>query len=211
MCNLDDLIVDLMDFDCIAGVSSHCTIDVLCKHIREAQDINLSNKIGWGLLDEVINNLENPDYNDLLCGSTFEYCGRKEKHFGLKRVLVHYAYALYKYNGNYKDTSTGTVYKHTADSAPVGEDILKRIRNEHFNLAKEYWLMTEKYLCANKDIFTEFDDCNCKCDCNDCENKTTKVNSRLKKARTFSKYGNNSNKQYRQCNLSDDCGCHRCS
>lgn len=205
-CDLDLLLVDITDFDCITGVSEHCTIDTLCKHIREAQDLYLSNKIGWELLELLINeDCGDTEYNELLCGSTFEYCGKLEKHFGLKRVLVHYAYALKVRNGNYHDTSTGTVYKSVADSVPVDENILERLKLEHFKLASQYWKMTEKYLCANKEFFKMFDDCNCKCDCSDCDNKTTVNNSRVRKSRTFRKYGKN--KEY---NCKSDCGCNNC-
>ena len=55
MCNLDELLIDITDFECIKNVADHCTIDSLCQYIREAQDIHLSNKIGWGLLDLLIN------------------------------------------------------------------------------------------------------------------------------------------------------------
>ena len=153
----------------------------------------LANKIGWGLLDEVIENLSEEKYKNLLCGSTFEYCGKKQKHFGLKRVLVYYAYGLYKYSGNYIDTAHGTVYKSVSDSVPVDDKILTKLRNEYFNLANEYWRNVEKYLCANKETFTEFDTCNCECECGGCEEKTRLGKSRLRKIKTFKKYGNSNN------------------
>jgi len=193
MCDLDLLLIDITDFDCITGVSEHCTIENLCKHIREAQDLYLSNKIGWELLELLVNDSENEAYTELLCGSTFEYCGKLEKHFGLKRVLVHYAYALKVRNGNYHDTSTGTVYKSVSDSVPVDENILERLKLEHFKLASQYWKMTEKYLCANIDTFTMYDYCNCECECTDCNNKTTINNSRIRISRTFRRYGNDKN------------------
>ncbi len=211
MCNLDELLIDITDFDCIKDIADHCTIDSLCQYIREAQDIHLSNKIGWGLLDLLINAVEvDTTYNDLLCGSVFQYCNKTEKHFGLKRVLVHYAYAIKVRNSNYHDTSTGTVYKQTRDSVPVDEDILERLKIEHYNLANEYWKMTEKYLCANAELFPDFNDCNCKCECDDCDNKTTLGNSRFRKSTTFRKYGNNSNNKYGNDNLHDGCGCDSC-
>lgn len=204
-CCPDGLIVDIQDFERIADVVNNCTIDRLSPHILEAQELHLSNKIGWGLLDEIIEFPCNECFGDLMCGSTFEYCGKIQKHFGLKRVLIHYAYGLYKYSNNYVDTTYGTVYKQVADSVPVDEKVLKRLRDEHFNLANEYWKGVEMYLCANKEKFTEFDDCNCECECNDCDDKTATGQGRLRRVRTFKKYGNNMNKK--KCNNCTDSGC----
>lgn len=193
MCDKDSLIIGFDDFNCIADVATHCDIDKLCHHITEAQEVHLSKKIGWELMEDIIANLSADNYKDLLCGSSFEYCGKKEKHFGLKRVLVYYSYALYKYSGNYIDTAYGTVYKSVEDSVPVDDNILTKIRNEYFNLANEYWKNVEKYLCLNKDIFTSFDDCNCSCNCGKCNDKTELGQSRLRKIKTFKKYGNSNN------------------
>ena len=190
MCNKDNLLIEIYDFECISDVVNNCTIDRLCSHITEAQDIHLSNKVGWSLLQKVIDNPTSDDYKDLMNGSTFEYCGQTQKNFGLKRVLVHYSYGIYKYLNNYVDTSYGTVYKNVADSVPVDSKILKTIRDEHFNLANEYWKGVEMYLCANKEIFKEF---NCKNECEGCKDgndKSVSVGSRIRKARTFKKYGN---------------------
>jgi hypothetical protein len=203
-CNLDILLIDsITDFECIADVAIHCDIDKLCPFIREAQETLLANKIGWGLLQDVIDNKDEESYQGLLCGSVFDYCNKKQKHFGLKRVLAHYAYGLYKYGGSYVDSSYGTVYKVVEDSTPVDEKILSRLKTQHFNLAEEYWKYVEKYLCAKKTTFTEFDDCNCACECGNC-NDLGIGNARKLKVRTFKKYNSINNQTLIQAT---SCGC----
>lgn len=198
-CNLDDLLIDNTDFNCITDVAFSCDIDRMCPFIREAQETLLVKHIGWGLLDEVLKNKAN--YQELLCGSVFEYCGKKQKHFGLKRVLVFYAYGLYKMRSSMTDTQYGTVQKLVADSVPLNYKDLNQLKIENFRLAKEYWQQVEKYLCANKEdnLYKEFDTCNCTCECGNCNNKTGTGKARKRQVKTFKKYGNNNNyKQGRQ-------------
>jgi len=210
MCNLEELFIGISDFDCIADVANSCDIDRLCPHIREAQETHLANKIGWGLMDAISANLTDLAYQDLLCGSSFEYCGKKYKHFGLKRVLVYYSYGIYKYLGNYTDVNYGTVYKSVQDSVPVDDKILTKIRDQNFNLANEYWQNVERYLCANKDTFPDFDTCDCKCECSTCGTKTTQGQSRLRKTKTFRKYGNDNYTNKKQQSIHYDGGCDNC-
>lgn len=192
---MDNLIIIDTDFDCITDVAPNCGIDRLCVHIREAQNVHLINKICYELIEDLIANPSN--HTDLLDGSVFTYNGVKHKHFGIKRILVHYAYGLYKYSNNYVDQPYGTVYKQVADSVPVDDKILTRIRNEHFNLANEYWKMTELYLKANEDTYDMCkekcnNDCGGECgicSCSDSNNVSNSYGkSRIRKSRTFKKY-----------------------
>ena len=187
MSNTNTLLVGLDDFKNKVDLHTDCDIDRLTPHIKEAQDIHISNKIGWELLIAILENPTDARFTELLCGSVFEYCGKTYKHYGLKCVLVYYSYGIYKYLNNYVDQSYGTVYKQVADSVPVDNDILTKIRNQNFNLANEYWENVKLYLCANKEDFTEFDTCNCH------EAPIERGQSRLRKAKTFKKYGNDNN------------------
>lgn len=192
-CDLDTLLIDKTDFECIVDVAFVCDIDKMCKFIREAQETLLVKHIGWGLLDDILK--DSSIYTDLLCGTTFEYCGKKYKHFGLKRVLVFYAYGLYKFRSSMIDTPHGTVQKIVEDSVPLNFKDLNQLKIENFNLAEEYWQQVNYFLCANKEEekYKNFDFTNCECGCGNNVNSKQLGGSRIRKVYTFKKYGNNNN------------------
>jgi hypothetical protein len=182
---MSKLLIDITDFRLVTDLDKSCKIERLEPFIMEAQDLHLSDKLGWSLLSKILEDVDNSKYNDLLNGSYFELNGKKYRHFGLKRVLVHYSYGIYKYLNNYVDMPYGTVYKEVQDSVPVQENTIKKLRDQHFNLASKYWQDVALYLCANKNTFIEF---NCTKDCGCKTSKSNKVNSRLTKVTTFKKW-----------------------
>ncbi len=191
-CNKDEILLEQSDFDCVVDVTFVCNIDNMCKFIREAQETLLVKHTGWGLLDKVLSNRD--DYEELLCGSTFKYCGRIEKHFGLKRVLVFYAYGLYALRGSVQSGLHGMVHKLTEDSVPLDIKDLNQIKKENFQLAQEYWIGVEKFLCSkkNEEKYKDFDFSNCGCKgCGKDDTDSVIGKSRIRKVVTFKKYGNN--------------------
>lgn len=190
-CELEPLLIGKDDFDCIGQVAKHCDWDQLCIFIREQQNLSLLPKIGqclWNMVlcykieTECIHS-EDPDvalmFENLLCGGSYVSCdGITKIHFGLNRMLVHYAYGAYIYRHGYVDTPFGVVQKLNQDSVPAPMNELRNIMKEHQNNAEYYWKMTKEYLCTLKEVdpFKEClkcSDCDCKCNhCKGYKNKT---------------------------------------
>ncbi|TSE05257.1 hypothetical protein [Aquimarina algiphila] len=175
-----DLLVQKSDFQNITQIAHHCDFEVLEQYILERQNLDLVKLLGNSFYVDVIENRENVEYKDLLDGSKFTIeCGGKTKtliHFGLKRVLIHYAYAAYIYRKSFVDTPFSVVVKQSEDSIPVSPSDLKVVHDENRKMAYSYWKMTLEYLCANEDEFSNFDEtlcsgctaCKCSCGGNGC-------------------------------------------
>jgi len=170
-------------FSGVVQVSDHCSWDVLQNYIRERQNIDVHGLLGSCLFTDLIKDLTGTKYNDLLNGSNYTGCDSNEKtHFGLKRVLTHYAYAAYVYRKSFVDVPFGVVVKQSQDSVPVPTNELRNLHDEHRSIAYEYWKGVEQYLCSAKETLTlwkgECTSCSCdKCsgDCN-CSPKSPKSN-----------------------------------
>jgi len=153
-CENEILLIEKKDFDCIAQVAEHCDWDTLCLYIRERQNLDLPKLLGDAFYTDIMDNVD--DYEELLCGSRFEYCGGEQMHFGLKRILVHFVYGAYIYRHGYIDTPFGVKGKSNDDGFPIDIRELAKVRTEHRNIAYSYWEKTIRYLCVNKDKYPLF-------------------------------------------------------
>lgn len=157
-CDLETVLLQPQDFDCIGDVARHCDWNKLCIYIKEQQNLMLMPKIGQCLYIELYNYLENSDSStdnplmeQLWCGGQYTGCnGEPALHFGLKRILACYAYGVYQFRHGYQDTPFGMVQKVNEDSMPAPLPELRKIMQEYQNAANEYWEMTREFLCANK-------------------------------------------------------------
>ena len=164
-------IVDRDDFIWVVNLSEHCAEgdEILNQFIDERQNLDLPALLGNCFLEEVLENLDNDVYKPLLEGGIYVVDSKKRRHFGIKRVLIHYAYAAYIYRGGMIDTPFSFVQKQSQDSIPVPIGELRNLHDENRKMAYDYWLMTYDYLCNNKDLFECFDDCDCPVTCDGCE------------------------------------------
>lgn len=191
-CELEPLLIGKDDFKCIGQVAEHCDWEQLCTYIREQQNLSLIPKVGQCLWNLVLcykqHEAEESDsceidwdqdtedrFNNLLCGGTYTGCdGKTRRHFGLQRVMVHYAYGAYVYRHGYIDTPFGVVQKVNQDSVPAPLQELKSIMIENRNAAEQYWQMTRDYLCTLKG-FEPFKECmecgDCDCSCGHCKGR----------------------------------------
>lgn len=184
-CNLEPLLIDKADFDCIGQVAKHCDWDQLCIYIREQQNLSLLPKLGQCLWNVIMCHesgecVYEPDceliYENLICGGNYIGCdGQNKIHFGVKRMLVHYAYGAYVYRHGYQDTPFGVVQKINQDSVAAPLNELRALNTEHRNNAEYYWEMTKGFLCSIKDVcpFSQCIEC-CDCKCDHCKGRKTK-------------------------------------
>lgn len=175
---MEQLLLNREDFDCIGQVAEHCDWNQLCIFIREQQNLSLLPKIGHCLyrrLESHLNGESIKGFESLWNGGSYTSCNGSEKiHFGLKRILVHYAYGAYVYRHGYVDTPFGVVQKVNTDSIPAPIKELKSLNIEHRNNAEYYWEMTLDYICSVKKD-PEFNECyscgSCNCSCGHCDGR----------------------------------------
>ncbi len=166
------------DFENIVDVSQHCAEggDLLNRYILERQNLDMPGLLGNCFYNEIDEKLSDDAYKLLLDGGTYTDSNDKKRvHFGLKRVLIHYAWAAYIYRGGMKDTPFSVVQKQSQDSIPVPIQELRNLHDEHRRMAYDYWKMTFDYLCeakkADDSVFPCFDDCDCPKTCAGCDNE----------------------------------------
>lgn len=112
----------------------------------------------------------------LMCGGYYTGCNDKQKnHFGIKHILVYYAYARYVMINSYTDTASGMKIKTNEFSMPTPLKEVEMISDRYRTMGYESFKKTRSFLCTNKDIFTGFDsnDCGtCGCGCDSCKGTT---------------------------------------
>lgn len=189
-CNIEENLISKADFECIGQVAKHCNWDQLCIFVREQTNLWLIPKVGYCLISKITSNSENEIVKKIWCGSEYECDGKLKVHFGLKRVLIHAAYAAYVFRHGYQDTVGGVVQKINPDSVPAPINELKSIMNEHYKNAEIYLAMVKEFLCSikNEEIIK---DCVIEFECRDC-GCGSEVNSGMVQTRGI--YGSNINK-----------------
>lgn len=178
MTDKEPILISKEDFACIGQVAKHCDWEQLCIYIREQQNLSLLPKIGQCLYDKLLKYCEgwHVDGKDVLMsvwnGGRYKGCDGNDKvHFGLKRVLVHWAYGAYVLRHGLVDTPFGMVKKLNQDSIPVEDKLLEALNREHRNNASYYYAMTNDFICSMKDCapLDECYQCGCSCQCGYCK------------------------------------------
>ena len=167
-------LISKSDFDGVVNLSEHCKEgdEILNQYIVERQNLDLIGLLGNCFYNEVLENVADANYADLINGSTYTVDGKVKTHFGLKRVLIHFVTGAYMYRGGMVDTPFSVVQKMSQDSVPVPIQELRNLRDEHRRMGSKYWAMTFDYLCSVKKEddtrFPCFDDCDCPKECEGC-------------------------------------------
>ena len=167
----DNILLTNEDFQCIGQVAKHCDNQKLCISIKESRDFDLLNLFCNEFWDLALENYDSIDdlWINVWCGGNYtSLCGKKERHFGLKRIWVYYAYSRYIILNSYNDTATGIKQKTNDFSIPTPLKELQAYENKYRNMGFETFELTKKYLCSVKDSFF-IDLClKCECECGGC-------------------------------------------
>ena len=124
--------------------------------ILDAQMSDLSPLIGDLFFFDVMNNLTNPEYQELLNGCKFTFNGVEIEHLGLKRVLVEFAWGRYTYFGGFNDSPFGNVIKTTPHSTPTGNNDRRDIWKQSRQMANDYFKTVKYYLSVSDFSKCEF-------------------------------------------------------
>lgn len=89
------------------------------------------------------------DYKNLLNGSTFNYCGEKVKHKGLRYVLAYYAYSEYVKNSDVADTFTGMVQQNRVETTHLSTGRINALRDSALQIADQALELVKAYLNEN--------------------------------------------------------------
>lgn len=169
------MLVEQKDFDCVGEVAIHCDPKKLCIAIDEAESFDLANLFCdfWPDIVEMFKSDERSEVEELLIeGGDYEGCNGKTKHhYGIRRILVYYAYARYCLINNFNDTPNGSVSKTNDFSIPKSIKELEYFSEKYRNMGYESFKRTLDFICHNRDSFegAKCLDCKiCGCGCDAC-------------------------------------------
>jgi len=184
-------LIDKIDFACVGDIAKHCDYSKLCIAEDEAINFDLKGlfcdywneiKSIWKEIEGYKNNPEeekpeNYDLKDnLINGGSFSSCnGKTSDHLGVKRILIYYTYSRYTIINGFNDTPNGSVQKTNEFTIPKTIKELELFADKYRSMGYESYKDTLKFLCHNKDVFSEFNhkDCSkCGCACESCNGKT---------------------------------------
>ena len=134
--------------------------NVLNMHILDAQVHDLQKLLGANFFNDLVENYSTADYKTLLNGGTYTYNSVVYTNYGLRVVLVHYAYARYVRFGQNIDTPFGLVVKQGENSAQSSSSDKKAIYADNQTLAFNYWENVKQFLDRNTTTYTKYRD-NC--------------------------------------------------
>lgn len=128
-------------------------VDKITPIILQAQDIDLRDHLGMKFYFDVMGNLENEKYQDLLSGSTFMLDGITYYHEGLKSMLADLFMSRYVMQINTNITPFGVTVKQSQDSEPADRNSLKDLAQMYKQSAGSKWEILKLYLTSNKSKF----------------------------------------------------------
>lgn len=98
-----------------------------------------------------------PEYSDLIDGSSFELDGVQYFHLGLKKVLADFVYSRYVLNRNVQDTPFGIVSKQTNNGNTTDRNTLRDLSRQAQIDAEDKFELVKMYMEGNKDVVDGFD------------------------------------------------------
>ncbi len=130
--------------------------------ITQAHD-DLREYLGVNFYFDVLANQDNPDYQDLLSGSTFTIAGQSPVityyQTGLKAMLIDLFMARYLPQINTNITPFGVTVKQSQDSEPTDRAILQDRAKEQTQMAGSKWELIKMYLTEKYTQFPAYNTC----------------------------------------------------
>lgn len=177
---INDIYISPSDFSCVGAVTKSCNYDKLCTAIERALLFDVEPLLCYDFMSVILEKWalilaipsgdpippELLSYNSLIFGGEYITCkGKKARHLGVKKLWIYYAYGWYVLINPQDDTPNGLTYKTNEFSTSVPIKDLTVTSNTYRSMAIEIYKNIKEYLCLNKDLFTNFDSCDCHLDC----------------------------------------------
>ena len=161
------------DFEAHVQIAEHMEFDRFMEtHILNAQLYDLRPVLGDPLYVDMVKNRASAPYDDLIAGGEYAYQGYTYFFQGIKKVMVHFAYARYAMRNGVQDTASGLVKKKTDWSEPLDMKEATKEAEYHKNLAVAAMNDVVKYIERNISLFPLYAT-HAKCDSRNSVNRST--------------------------------------
>ena len=128
--------------------------DKINPFIEDAELLDIKPLLGNALYFDLVKNLTDTKYVELLDGKEFDVNGITHKFTGLKKILSIFSDARYKLFGSYTDTAFGLVEKNHNDSTQVSHESKKNIYSKNRQIAYQYFEDVKLFLNNNKETYS---------------------------------------------------------
>lgn len=145
-------IINHVEFSDIKHIGKKYDSNKVDESITQAHS-DLRELLGGAFYFDVIKNLENPDYSNLINGGEFIKDEIEYIHDGLKLLVADYTHARYLYEVNNNPSPFGMVNKTSQDSQPVDRNMIRDLVGIANKDASRKWELIKEYLDINKTFF----------------------------------------------------------
>lgn len=158
---MSNKLITVDDFKSFKDVGEKVDVKKINQAIEMAQITDLKDALGDRFYFDLLSNFEQPQYQDLLSGCTFNYAGVNYYQDGIKALLSDYTMAKYVLQINTNFTPFGATVKQSDNSEPSDRNTLKDISTQHLQFAGSRFEIIKLYLDSNTEIFQNwiYNDC----------------------------------------------------
>lgn len=147
------MIITATEFKAAREVSASVKDSKINPIIEDTELIELIPRLGRLLYNDLISTPEGAENAALLAGGTYEYGGNTYTHSGVKKVLIDFAYAYYRFLGVDTDTPFGFVEKQTPDGRHTERNRNKEMFTHYKQVAEQRWGEVSLFLDRNSDTY----------------------------------------------------------
>ena len=120
--------------------------------INDAELLDLKPLLGELLYNDLVTNIVDAKYQDLMVGKSYTYDGKNYDFKGLEAVLANFSYARYIVFSSFVDTPFGLVTKNSQDSQAVSESNKRAMSKSAEQTAYSYFNSIRDFL--NRSVVT---------------------------------------------------------
>ena len=143
------------EFSTFRNISQKLDTPKIEEAIGLAQQSDLVEILGDFYFD-VVKNESETNYEDLMNGSEFTYCGDEFVHTGIKKLLADYTYSRFVYMVNINATPFGFQKKFTNDSEGIDRNTIKDLSKQAQVDAGVKFKFIEKYILSEPVLFERY-------------------------------------------------------
>jgi len=120
---------------------------------EEVEYSELQSLLGIELYQDLISNVEEPKYLDLLNGKTFEYNKVNLSFKGLIFILAYLNYAQFVYQSQFANTFSGLVKKKRTESESTNLGEVGKFQKDNRQIAMQEFEIIKIFLNENADLY----------------------------------------------------------